>query len=140
MYTPHTITLIIAEEVNDGILYNPVVLRGVFLDLSKRSNLEKTGHADADAATLYIPMSINPGKQYLPPKAYREQTDKAQYWTLFDGGKDSGTECFFIKGEVTEEVSYTEAREHYDYVYRVTSVDMCDYGSASMQHWEVGGR
>lgn len=141
MYTPHTVTLILANETSEGEMeYNSVILRGVFLDLNKRSNVNKSGLSDADSATLYIPFSIQPGKTFLPPKAYKSQSNKALYWTLFDGGDSSGSECYFIKGEVSEALPYKTAREQYDFVYRVTSVDTRDYGSARMQHWQVGGR
>ena len=141
MYTPHTVTLILAEETAEGEMeYNSVILRGVFLDLNKRSNVNKSGLENADSATLYIPFSINPGKQFLPPKEYKRQSNKAKYWTLFDGGESSGTECYFIKGAVSAAIPYKAAREKYDFVYRVTSVDTRDYGRARMQHWQVGGK
>lgn len=142
MYTPHVVTLIIAEEQDDGTMtYNPVILDGVFLDLNKRSNVNRSGLADADAATLYIPFSISPGKQYLPPMSYLSQDDKAGFWTLFDGGKSGPAECYFIKGAIENaEISFADARDSYDYVYRVTSVDLRDYGRERMQHWQVGGR
>lgn len=141
MYTPHTVTLIMANETDDGMEYNSVILKGVFLDLSKRSNVNKSGLADADSATLFIPMSINPGKEYLPPKKYKEKSDKSDFWTLFDGGDSSGSECYFIKGAVNAgNLSYKDARENYDYVYRVTSVDLRDFGRERMRHWQVGGR
>ena len=135
MYTPHTVTLIIAKDGE----YNAVVLNGVFLDLNKRSNIQKSGLADADAATLYIPFSVQANKQYVTPKEYANKTDKTRFWTLFDGGDESGAECYFVKG-IADAVSYREARETYDYCYHVTSVDLRDFGRASMQHWQVGGR
>ena len=104
MYTPHTITLILAEEQNDGTMaYNPVILSGVFLDLNKRSNVNRSGLADADSATLFIPFSTvgksftGQEKQYIAPKAYEALTDKSGYWTLKDGGDSSAVECYFIK-------------------------------------------
>lgn len=135
MYTPHTVTLIIAKDGE----YNAVVLNGVFLDLNKRSNIQKSGLADADAATLYIPFSVQTNKKYVTPKEYANKTDKTRFWTLFDGGDESGAECYFVKG-IADAVSYREARETYDYCYHVTSVDLRDFGRASMQHWQVGGR
>lgn len=137
MYTPHTVTLVMVED--DG--YNSVVLHGVFLDLSKRSNINRSGLSDADSATLFIPFSISADKTYLPPKQYLAQEDKSLYWTLFDGGEDSGADCYFIKGEHTENIyPYSTARETLDYVYQVTSVDLRDFGAARMQHWMVGGK
>lgn len=148
MYTPHVVTLILADEQDDGMHYNPVILDGVFLDLSKRSNINRSGLADADSATLFIPFSVKAydgetgnDKTYIPPKGYAAMVDKSGYWTLFDGGESSGAECFFIKGKIDEEaLSYAEALKKYDYVYRVSTVDLRDFGRESMRHWQVGGR
>ena len=39
-----------------------------------------------------------------------------------------------------EEIKLEEQIEMlYDDVYKVTKVDMKDFGSPSMQHWQVGG-
>lgn len=135
MYTPHTVTLIIAKDSG----YNSVVLKGVFLDLNKRSNINKSGLADADAATLYIPFSVSANKKYVTPKEYARSADKSRIWTLFDGGDESGAECYFVKG-IAEAMSYRNARETYDFCYHVTSVDLRDFGSERMRHWQVGGR
>ena len=148
MYTPHTITLILAEEQDDGSMaYNPVILSGVFLDLNKRSNVNRSGLADADSATLFIPFSVTAtgadgnAKEYLSPKAYEAAETKSGYWTLFDGGRSGSAECYFVKGTLSDPaISYAEARDTYDYVYRVTSVDLRDFGRERMRHWQVGGK
>lgn len=141
MYSPHTVTLILANETDDGMNYNSVVLNGVFLDLSKRSSLVDRGVTDLDSATLFIPFTISTDKTYLPPKQYLALADKSRNWTIFEGGENSGTECWFIKGEQAEDIyPFATAREKHDYCYRVTTVDFLDYGSEAMQHWEVGGR
>lgn len=137
MYTPHSVTMVIV--VGDG--YNSVVLDGVFLDLSKRSNVNKSGLSDADAATLFIPFTINAGKTYLPPKEYKALTERSGYWTIFDDGDNSGADCYFIKGaQDTDIYPFSKAKSAHDYVYRVSSVDLRDFGSPNMQHWMVGGR
>lgn len=137
MYTPHTVTMV--NVVDDG--YNSVVLNGVFLDLSKRSNINKSGLSDADSATLFIPFSIQTDKTYLPPKQYKALTERSEYWTISDDGDNSGADCYFIKGAVTDNIyPFSKARDTYDYVYQVSSVDLRDFGSDSMRHWMVGGR
>lgn len=137
MYTPHTVTMV--NVVDDG--YNSVVLNGVFLDLSKRSNINKSGLSDADSATLFIPFSIQTDKTYLPPKQYKSLTERGGYWTIFDDGDNSGADCYFIKGEQNVNIyPFSKARDTYDYVYKVSSVDLRDFGSEAMQHWMVGGR
>ena len=169
MYTPHTVTLISAEETDNGTVYYPVILSGVFLDLAKRSNINKSGLSDADAATLFIPFGVNAWypaeaedglaiageavagiaiagktkhfKSYLTPKAFDADADKRDHWTIFDDGSESGAGCYFIKGEITEDYyPYSRAREKHDYVYQVSSVDLRDFGSQRMQHWMVGGK
>lgn len=131
-------TLVMTEDDS----YNAVVLRGVFLDLSKRSNINRSGLADADAATLFIPFYVDAeGKTYLPPKEYAQEQEKGGFWTIFDDGDYSGAECYFIKGEHAIDIyPFSKAREKHDYCYHVSSVDLRDFGSKSMQHWQVGGK
>ena len=137
MYTPHTVTLV---NVDDGIA-NAVILKGVFLDLSKRSNVNRSGLSDADRATLFIPFGLHSSKDYLPPKEYARQADKSGFWTLRDDGEDSGADCYFIKGAQTEDLApFSTAVEAHDFVFRVSSVDLRDFGMTAMQHWMVGGR
>jgi len=137
MYTPHTVTLIISEEDS----FNVAVLHGVFLDLGKRSNVMRSGLQDADSATLFVPFSVDCDKQYVPPREYLSRDDKSGLWTLLDGDNDSGLECYFIKGEVLENLwPYSAARLNHDYCFRVSSVDLRDFGRESMRHWMVGGR
>ena len=149
MYTPHVVTLYNATENPDTleVSHNITVLDGVFLDRVHARNIEKSGARDADSASLFIPFSVcakdgvtGLKKTYIGPKAYRELQDKSGYWTLEAGGKSSGADCFFVKGEVVSNAGYKSIRESYDDVYDVTTVDVRDFGSADMQHWQVGGR
>ena len=142
MYTPHVITLVNCIEGEDyAMQYLPTVLHGVMLQASKRSNVNKSGLIDADSVTLFIPFSVDSGgKTFYKPKEYAALDDKSEAWTLKSGGDSSAVECYFIKGDVLAAgVSYAQALEMFDDVYRVTSVDVRDFGSATMQHWQVGG-
>lgn len=74
---PHTVTVFNSYEDDDLKIHNSItVLRGVLLDVSKGTNVAKTGLADADAATLYIPFSVDAvsttgdKKTYVEPKAF----------------------------------------------------------------------
>lgn len=149
MYTPHTVTIYNAttDPVTLSIAYNITVIEGVFLDVSKAANVQKTGLGDADSATLYIPFNVTARdgttgaiKAYKPPKEYRAFSDKSGYWTIEPGGKDSSIGCFFVKGRAVSDAGYKYLRENFDHVYDVTTVDIRDFGSADMQHWQVGGR
>ena len=149
MYTPHAVTIYnVTENPNTLELeYNVTFLRGVFLDRRQAANIEKSGLRDADAATLYIPFSVDAvdavteePKQYIGPKAYRQLADVTGYWTLEPGGLSSGTDSFFIKGEILNYSGYARMREMYDGVYDITTIDTRDFGSPDMQHWQVGAR
>lgn len=149
MYTPHTVTIYNVAENPDTLEqeYNMTILRGVFLDRTQAANIEKSGLRDADAATLFIPFSVEAvdavtgsPKQYIGPKAYRQLADTSGYWTLEPGGLSSGADSFFVKGEVVNYLGYGKMRELYDDVYDITTIDTRDFGSADMQHWQVGAR
>ena len=149
MYTPHVVTIYNVTENPDTLEldYNITFLRGVFLDRNEAASIEKSGLRDADAATLFIPFSVDAvdavtgsQKQYIGPKAYRQLEDPSDYWTLESGGVSSAADCFFIKGEVVNYNGYNRMREYYDDVYDVTTVDTRDFGSEDMQHWQVGAR
>lgn len=149
MYVPHVVTLYNVSEdpTTLALTYNITILDGVFLDIGKTRNVEKTGLADANAVNLFIPFSVNAvdgqtnaAKTYISPKAYRRLEDKTGYWTLEPGGESSGADCFFVKGRVVSNEGYRDLREKYDNVYDVSTVDLRDFGSEDMQHWQVGGR
>lgn len=147
MYTPHTVTLYNVIQGTDISTFEDTestyvtILRGVFLDASKAVNVRASGIESADAVNLYIPFGVTAvdgttgeEKRYVSPQEFVAAEDKADIWTLAADG--SGVETFFIKGEFV--TTATAARAHDD-SYKVTKVDMKDYGSPSMRHFEVGG-
>lgn len=147
MYTPHTVTLVnVIEGNNSTMQYYLTVLHGVMLQASKHTNVHKSGLQDADAVTLFVPFSVRAqgadgnAKTYASPKVFEAMADHTGAWTLQAGGKSGGADCFFIRGEILEAVSYAQALKLYDDVFRVTSVDIRDFGSEAMRHWQVGGR
>ena len=149
MYTPHTVTLYnaITDTETLELTYNITLLSGVFLDIGKGSNIQKTGLADADSAKLYIPFDVDATdaitgepKVYIEPKLFRKLPDKTGFWTLETGGTSSGVDCFFAKGEVVSDKGIRDLKKQYDYVFDVSTVDLRDFGSQRMQHWQVGGK
>lgn len=149
VYAPHTVTLynVTVDPSTLAVFTNVTILEGVFLDIGKASNVAKTGLAEADSATLFIPFTVaardgttGAVKTYIEPKAYKNLQSKAGYWTLETGGDGSGAGCFFVKGTVVSSAGYKAIRQGNDYVFDVTTVDLRDFGSADMQHWQVGGR
>lgn len=149
MYAPHTVTVYNAHQDLDSLktVYNITVLKGVFLDISKGANVMKSGLENADAATLFIPFGIEAlngvtgqAQSYVEPKEYARLEDKASYWTIRAGGTISNKDCFFVKGEVVADMDFQDINDYYDNVFRVSAVDVRDFGSSEMQHWEVSGR
>lgn len=147
MYTPHTVTVYNVIQETDLTTFEETerayitILRGVFLDASKAVNVRTSGLESADAVNLYIPFSVEAvdgvsgaAKTYAGPQEFWAANDRSTLWTLSVEG--NGGETFFVKGEVVEEVNV--ARAH-DESYNVTKVDTKDFGSAHLQHFEVGG-
>lgn len=144
MYAPHTVTLYYVTE--DKVTFENTnyitVLEGVFVDSVKGANVRASGLENADSVNLYIPFDVNATdgitgatKTFLPPKQYEAQENKYGYWTL-----DVSGNCFFVKGVVVEPTQdFQYINLNYDDVHRVTKVDMKDFGSEHMRHWEVGG-
>ena len=149
MYNPHTVTLYNVTVETDPQTFDDVsrnnitILNGVFLDASKAVNVNKSGLEGADAVNLYIPFNVSATdpttgaeKTFVGPMEYWRAADKSGLWTL---STDRNT--FFVKGVAVEADKSEEAINLlYDGVYTVTKVDTKDFGSAHMQHWEVGAK
>lgn len=150
---PHTITLYNVEiihgpDYDDTIVNHITILRGVFLEACKAINVQKSGLVGADAATLYIPFSVEAvnavtgkRKRYIPPIEFWRVEDKSGFWTLAITSKEPGVSgnTFFVKGEAVEPDKAMDFIEmKYDHVYDITKIDEKDFGSPDMQHFEVG--
>lgn len=149
MYTPHTVTVYnVVRETDPATLKDVTnlyvtVLYGVFCEASKGVNVRKSGLEGADAVNLYIPFTVkavdgftgNP-KTYTGPKDFFDASDRTNLWTLSYAG--NGGETLFLKGKfVTDNEGVALSQDN---CWSVTKVDAKDYGSAAMQHWEVGGK
>lgn len=151
MYAPHTVTIYNVTQETDPETFKDVqksyitVIRGVMLQSSKAVNVRTSGLESADAVNLYIPFSApavdgvtGAEKRYVGAREFWQADDKSGLWTLSTDGNGGAT--FFVKGEVVEPDMTEQAIETaYDDVYKVTKVDMKDFGSADMRHFEVGG-
>lgn len=141
MYAPHTVTIYsaIEDQVTFEVTRYITILRGVFMDASKASNVRSSGLEGADSVNLFIPFSVEAvdgksllEKSYVSPKIFEAAEDKSRFWTLRVGD-------FFVKGEVVEDNDFQYINANFDDVYRITKVDKKDFGSESMRHFQVGG-
>lgn len=105
---PHSVT--IYREITDG--YERYFLDGVLWEDRQGEAVEKSGLADANSLTLYIPLSVG----FRPQKG-----------------------DFALKGKVEYEVK-AKASELYALgdVRVIRSVDVFDYGG--LQHYKAGGK
>lgn len=148
MYTPHTVTIynvtveVDPETLREETTNHITILNGVFLDESKGANVRTSGLENADAATLYIPFYVRAvdglngsTKRFVQWDEFIKAEDKSALWTL-----DVGRNTYFAKGVVVDhDATVSKLEMTTDGVYMVSKVDAKDYGSPSMQHWEVGG-
>ena len=151
MYAPHIVTIYNVTQETDQETFHDTqksyitVIRGVMLQASKAVNVRESGLEGADAVNLYVPFAslavdgvTGQEKRYVVPQEFWRAADKSGIWTLSTDG--NGGTTFFVKGEVVEPDKTEQMIEMlYDDVYKVTKVDMKDFGSAAMQHFEVGG-
>lgn len=148
MYTPHTVTLYNVRittdltTMEDVVDTNITILRGVFFDNAKASNINRSGSTNADAVNLSVPFCVDAtdgigghSKRYVTPKEYERLSNHEDVFTF-----DTGSNCFFVKGEVVEpNKEFEYINRMYDDVHVVTKVDAKDFGSMNMRHWEIGG-
>lgn len=150
MYAPHTVTIYNVTQETDPATFADVekshitVIHGVFLEAAKSANVNKSGLVGADSVNLYIPFSsaaidgeTGTMKRYVQPLEFWRADDKTDVWTLSTDG--NGGTTFFVKGVVIEPDKSEQQIEALYETYKVTKVDMKDFGSPDMQHFEVGG-
>lgn len=151
MYNPHTVSLVIVSEGQNGTTEQAVTyLEGVFLDEHQGGAVNKAGITTNDNCTLYIPLSqvkaisadTHRAQQYVPAYEYSQKQSKTNFWTVFSGGKLSSQDCFFVKGIIspTNLLDYAALRKAGASVFRVSSVTPRDYGIRINPYLEVGGQ
>lgn len=146
---PHTVTVYNSVAETDPATFEEstrlyvTILRGVLLQASKGANVRESGLEGADAVNLYIPFGVEAvdgttgkAKTYTGPQAFYSAANKSGLWTLSVNGNGGNT--FFVKGEFVTD-NETVALAHDD-CYNLTKVDMMDYGSPDMMHFECGGK
>ena len=139
MYCPHSVSIINIHHDTPCL----TVLRGVMLQALNGQSVQRKGDTEETKATLYVPFSVNAVNaeghrvSFLPPREYAGCLDPENHWTLQTEGESAGRCSFFVKGELPAACSLAEARENYDFVFVVAGYQIHDYGSRSMQHYEV---
>ncbi len=110
-----------------SIVYKKHLIENVFWDDSLGVNLN-TGYENADSVNIYIPFNKNDLSKYKEPKQYN-----GVGWTLQNGD-------FIVKGNVDiDEVNNIKGLKEYE-TFEITVIDVKDFGSKDMQHFEIRGR
>lgn len=107
-------------------VYKKYVIENVFWDDARGIN-RNTGYENADKVNIYIPFDKNDLTDYKEAKDFN-----GIGWTLQNGD-------FILKGdcpiEVIESIKDLKTYE----VFEITLVDVKDFGSSNMQHFEIRG-
>ena len=114
-------------------LYQRTVIKGVHFEDSKGANVIKSGLENADRASIYVPFKADMSRQYLSPIEFKKLDDKSKYFTFEKGDR-------LIKGDIDfEPTTEKSIDENFD-AFTITSVDIFDFGSEKMRHFELGAR
>jgi hypothetical protein len=109
--------------------------RTTVVDVAWEQRHARSKQDSDDLATVFIPMLS--ARNYLKPKEWQALSNKSGRWTLQVGD-------VIVKGLVDDELTaiftLTNLKNAYDDVLVVSSVDTRDYGSPSMQHFQVGAK
>lgn len=109
------------------VTYKKHLIKEVFWDDSLGINLN-TGYENADKVNIYIPFNKNDLSSYKFPKQYN-----GNGWTIQNGD-------FIVKGNINiEEIEKIKDLNNYE-VFEITVVDVKDFGSDNMQHFEIRGQ
>lgn len=124
------------DTVTKADLYQRTVIKAVSWENREAANtLAVGGRIAANKAVIYIPKAR--GTNFYKPKAWLALVDKTVGWTLQD-------DDILVKGEVADVLSSlflpTALKAKYDDVLSITSIDLFDMGSLSMQHWQIGAK
>ena len=117
------------DEVSStkSVRYKKHVVENVFWD-SIQEITNSTGFEKNNKVDVFIPFDKNDMSEYVEPKQYN-----GTGWTLRKGD-------FIIKGDVEEtEVDGIKDLSAYE-VFEITTVDVKDFGSYNMQHFEIKGK
>lgn len=109
------------------VTYKKHLIKEVFWDDSLGINLN-TGYENADKVNIYIPFNKNDLSKYKQSKQY-----DGNGWTIQNGD-------FIVKGNIDiNEVEKIKDLNNYE-VFEITVVDVKDFGSDNMQHFEIRGQ
>lgn len=124
------------DKESERTLYKRTVIKNVNWQESQKVNVIDKGLVSADQINIFIPFNADfEGKEYIGPKEFRRlsEEDKTKFFT-FDKND------YIVKGEIPEDVTVESIKKSYDNVATIISVVICNNGSPSIRHFEIGGK
>lgn len=130
------------EETQSYSKYKRTYIKGVNIQIDKAVSVGDKGLNTADNVSVYIPFTADfSNKKYIKPKEYDRLSDKDKEYYFTIGKGDiivKGIIDFDITGRDKNTIKHLN--NLYDDVYTITNISTNDFGSLSMQHWEVGAK
>lgn len=117
-------------------VYKRTVIDSVNWQKQQKTNVADKGLLSADQINVFIPFNADfEGKEYVGPKKFRSlpEEEKDKYFTL-------DNDDYIVKGEIEEEFTVADIKKKYDNVVTIISVLICNNGSSSIRHFEIGGK
>ena len=117
-------------------VYKRTLITSVNWQKQQKTTVTDKGLLSADQINIFIPFNADfEGKEYIGPKKFKRlsEEDKDKYFT-FDN------DDYIVKGGIEEDVTITDIKKKYDNVVTIISVLICDNGSPSIRHFEIGSK
>lgn len=131
MQTPHDVTVYNKYIVSRDPVYQRTQISGVSWQGGKGKSGAGSNTQAADQAVIYIPMAR---MNHLDPQDWQTLVTKIGKWTLQVGD-------VIVKGLVTDEITggftISDLVRKYNDVLTISDVQSLDYGSDSLNHWQV---
>jgi hypothetical protein len=109
--------------------YHRTVLDSVHYEGIRGRTKIQSGSESSDSVKITIPFTVS-GGTYVSPKAFALLSNKSGYYTFNE-------EDVIVKGEIASSVSFSNLETLYDDVVVITTIDIGDYGSEWMKHFQL---
>lgn len=116
--------------------YKRTVIKNVNWQEYQKTSVTEKGLLSANQINVFIPFNADfEGREYIGPKEFKRMSeeDKDKYFT-FDN------DDYIVKGEIDENLTVDTLKKKYDNVVTIISVLICDNGSPSIRHFEIGAK
>lgn len=124
------------DKETERTVYKRTIITSVNWQEELKTTVTDKGLVSANIIKLLIPFNSNfEGKEYIGPKAYKKLSEeKKNRFFTFDNND------YIAKGEIDESVTVDVLKKSYDNIGTIISALICDKGSQSIRHYEIGAK